>query len=323
MQTFFLVSRYLSDTRPIRALLATLLVLPPCAVAQESEQSGFFGLGWLEQTHEYSTDKADTLAANLDRFFGAERSDLEAAYSSLRLITEARWQENSSVTPKVQLRGRLYLPRINKRLSLILSEDEGEGSSYYNQNPIFQEPQSTHVNVEVNLRDREKYRFDFRVGLRSSLKLRTSMRYRYEDALSDNLSNRLSETVYFIDGTGFGSFTQYQLDRAMNKENLLRWSTEFRSEEGLEGNEWATSLSWFSRYTDNGGLAYFVRMASNSRFDYISEYQTGIRLRRNFARPWLFWEFSPGYQWEKVSAQSPRSASLFAVLRLEMAIGKQ
>lgn len=289
----------------------------------EIEEIDFFGLGWLEQTQAFSTTKADALASQLDRFFGVERSDLEAAYSSLRLITEARWNENEGIEPRLRLRGRLYLPRIDERISLIFSEDRGEGTSYYTQNPIFNEPQSTRVNVEVKLKESAKDRFDFRIGLRSSLKLRTSMRYRYESALSESLANRISETVYFIDGIGFGSFTQYQLDKSLTQDSLVRWSTEYRHEENLDGNEWATSLSLLSRYTEDTGISYFTRMAGNTDHNYVDQYQVGLRLRRNFARPWLFWEFSPGYQWEKLSNTSDRDGSLFAIFRLEMAIGRQ
>jgi hypothetical protein len=309
-------------------LLATLLLclLPATpASAQDAEASndtdGFFGLGWLDQTQAFSSNRADALASDLDRFFGVERSDLEAAYSSLRLIPELRWEEGGA-EPRLRLRGRLHLPRIDERLSLIFSEDQGEGTSYYTQNPIFNEPQSTRVNVEVNLREREKYRFDFRVGLRSSLKLRTSVRFRYESDVSQRLNNRLSQTFYFIDGKGYGSFTQYQLDHSLSSDSLLRWSTEYRHEEKLLGDEWGTSVSWLSRINSNGGLSYFARMGANTDQDYIGIYQVGLRLRQNIARPWLFWEFSPGYQWEKTSEFTPRNGGLFAIVRLEMAIGR-
>lgn len=303
-------------------------MLPPSlALAQGTDQGstadrkGFFGLGWLDQTQAFSSNRADALATDLDRFFGVERSDLEAAYSSLRLIPEIRSEEGGTEM-RLRLRGRLHLPRIDERLSLIFSEDQGEGTSYYTQNPIFNEPQSTRVNVELNLREREKYRFDFRVGLRSSLKLRTSVRFRYESDISQRLNNRLSQTLYFIDGKGFGSFTQYQVDRSLTSDSLLRWSTEYRHEEKLLGDEWGTSLSWLSRINSNGGLSYFARMSANTDQDYIGNYQIGVRLRQNIARPWLFWEFSPGYQWEKASPAGRRNGGLFAIVRLEMAIGR-
>ena len=292
----------------------------PAAV--ELTEEPYFGIGWLDQTQSFGTARADALAQQLDRYFGVERSDLEAAYSSLRLTTEARWQEADYIEPRVRLRGRLHLPRVNERMSLIFSEDQGEGTTYYNQNPAFVEEQSTRVNLEVNLGEHARDRWDFRIGLRSSGRLRTGVRYRYEDGLGRNFFHRLSETIYYIDGTGYGSFTQYQVDRALTPNSLLRWSSEFRAQESLPANEWGSSLSYMFRDSDSSGISVFVGANGNSRDDFVGRYQLGLRLRRNVARPWLFWEILPGYQWEKLSATTPREGGLFAAVRLEMAIGR-
>jgi hypothetical protein len=295
------------------------------AVEQEDtqeERRGFFGLGWLDSTQSFSSTQANALASQLDRYFGVERSDLEAAYSSFRFMPELRWQEGEQFDMRFRLRGRLHLPRIDERISLVFSEDQGEGTSYYTQNPVFDQAQSTKVNMEVNLLDRVKDRVDFRVGLRSNLAIRTSMRYRYESPLSDTLDNRISQTIYFIEDTGLGSFTQYQLDKSLTENSLLRWSNEYRHEEKLKGDEWSTSLFHLSRLGSNGAIGYFVRVAGNTSHNYVELYQVGVRLRRNFARPWLFWEFSPGYQWEQTSNLANRDGSWIASFRLEMAIGR-
>lgn len=306
-------------------LLAMMVALVPVAARaanNDDDEDGFFGLGWLDQTQASFTNRADTLAGRLDRMFGVERSDLEAAYSSLRLGTELRYEEGEGLEPRVRLRGRLHLPRVNERLSLIFSEDKGEGSSYYSQNELLNRPQSTRVNLEVNLSDTDRHRFDFRVGLRSNLKLRTSVRYRFEDALGENMQHRLSETVYFIDDQGFGSFTQYQIDRVLNDTTLVRWSSEFRAQEDLDTLEWGTSLNHVSTYANNIAMSYYARMGGTTDQNYVGEYQIGLRLRRSIARPWLFIEVSPGYSWEKLTDEGRREGSVFGSVRLEMAIGR-
>lgn len=295
---------------------------PAPQVPPEQERDGFFGLDWLDRTQAFTSSRADALANRVDRFFGVERSDLEAAYSSLRFGTEFRYYEGEGFDPRVRLRGRLHLPRLNERISLIFSEDKGEGSSYYSQNELLNEPQSTRVNLEVNLGQTDKHRFDYRIGLRSNAKLRTSVRYRYEDDLTENMQHRLSETVYFIDGTGYGSFTQYQLDRALNDVSLVRWSNEFRAEEDLDGIEWSTSLNHVSSYDNNLAVIYFVSMSGLSDYDYVSRYQVGARFRRSIARPWLFLEVSPAWRWDKEVGSPRRESEFFASVRLEMAIGR-
>lgn len=308
-------------------LLLILPVLPLATLAADSAEAavddskGLFGLGWLDQTRAYSTSKADALALQLDRYFGVERSDLEAPYSSLRLTTELDYKQGDGVDPHVRLRGTLHLPRVDERVRLIFSEDQGEGASYYKQNELLNPQQSTRVNVELKLKETDHHRFDFRVGLRSSLKLRASVRYRYENEISESLQHRFSQTVYFIDGTGYGAFSQYQLDKALDDSTLLRWSNELRAEENLNGREWATSLTHATRFSNASAVSYFARMGGTTAQDYVGVYQVGIRMRRNIARPWLFVEFSPGYSWEKADATSPRKGGVFASIRLEMAIG--
>ncbi|MGV3592152.1 MAG: hypothetical protein ACO1PZ_10725, partial [Gammaproteobacteria bacterium] len=67
------------------------------ALAADNEEDdgisgdGFFGLDWLDRTQAFTSSRADALANRVDRFVGGERSDLEAAYSSLRFGTEFRY----------------------------------------------------------------------------------------------------------------------------------------------------------------------------------------------------------------------------------------
>lgn len=321
-----LASALRSQAPLLLSMLAMVQSSPLFAAEAESEgdpdDEGFFSLDWLDRTQAFTSSRADALANRVDRFFGVERSDLEAAYSSLRFGTEFRYYEGEGWDPRLRLRGRLHLPRVDERISLIFSEDKGEGASYYSQNELLNEPQSTRVNLEVNLGQTDRHRFDYRIGLRSNLKLRTSFRYRYQNDLTENVLHRLSETLYYIDGTGFGSFTQYQIDRALNDISLIRWSNEFRGEEGLDGVEWSTSLNHVSSYDDNVAVIYFVSMSGLSDYDYVSRYQIGARFRRSIARPWLFVELSPAWRWDKDVGSPRRESEFFASVRFEMAIGR-
>jgi hypothetical protein len=303
-------------------LAASLAAIALPITAQEEDKS-IFGLGWLDQTRDFSANRADAMAQSLDRFFGVPRSDVEAAYSSLRFITEARLSELDNNDYRLRLRGTVHLPGITERLRLIFSEDQGEGTTYYSQNELLEKPRSTRLNLELNLGENNNHRIDYRIGLRSSLKLRTSVRYRYTKAVGENWFNRLSQSFYFIDGKGFGSFTQYQLDRTFGNDTILRWSNEVKAEESFDGLEWSSSLQQLWKLSDSGGLSAFVRVAGKTDQDFTGLYQVGFRVRQNIARPWLFWELGPGYSWEKTASHLPREGGAFVVGRLEMAIGRQ
>jgi hypothetical protein len=303
--------------------MASMTAMATPAFSQEEDDKGFFGLGWLDQTRDFSANRADAMAQSLDRFFGVPRSDVEAAYSSLRLITETRMSELDDDDFRVRLRGTVHLPGITERLRLIFSEDQGEGTTYYSQNELLDRPRSTRLNLELNLGENDNHRIDFRVGLRSSLKLRTSVSYRYTKPVGDKYFNRFSQSLYFIDGKGFGTFSQYQLDRSFGNDTILRWSNELKAEESFNGIEWSSSLQQLWRVSDSGGLSAFIRVAGKTDQDFTGLYQVGLRVRQNIARPWLFWELGPGYTWEKTASNLPREGGAFIVGRLEMAIGRQ
>ena len=87
----------------------------------EQEEPAVFGLGWLDQTQSIASNSANGLAMRMDRFFGVQRIDIEAAYSSLRLTTIQSWNDIDDFDTGVRLRGKVHLPRINERISLIFS----------------------------------------------------------------------------------------------------------------------------------------------------------------------------------------------------------
>lgn len=281
-----------------------------------------FGLGWLDDTQAYATDRANTMANQIDRFFGVPRSDIEAAYSSLRLTLINSWSRIDGPEMDLRLRGKLHLPRINERISLIFSEDDGDGSSYYQQGGLDDRQRDTRVNLEFNFLDTLRDRLDFRLGLSSSLKARASVRYRYEQPFAEDYLHRLTQTAYFKDGKGFGSITRYQIDRALGENGLLRWNTDVRFEESFTGAEWNTGLSYSRRESDDSGVIYYGRVSGLSGPDYIAAYDLGVRFRRNIWRPWLFLEVEPGYTWQKEALEAPREHSPYVFLRFEMAIGR-
>ena len=101
--------------------VATNRWYPPPVAEKEQEEPAVFGLGWLDQTQSIASNSANGLAMRMDRFFGVQRSDIEAAYSSLRLTTIQSWNDIDDFDTGVRLRGKVHLPRINERISLIFS----------------------------------------------------------------------------------------------------------------------------------------------------------------------------------------------------------
>lgn len=281
-----------------------------------------FGLGWLDNTQRVSSERVNLLANQIDRFFGVPRSDLEAPYSSLRLSLNNGWTEAEGSEQYMRLRGRVYLPRLNERLSLVFSEDQGEGEDFYNANPTGTSPENTRLNVELNLDEDKNSRLDFRVGLRSSMKLRTSMRYRLDTPFGEKMNHRLTQTFQFIDGRGFGSITRSELNRQITETSLLRWTNDLAFEEEFTGAEIRSELRWTKRVDQQSALAPYARVEAETSPGFISAYVLGLRYRQAIHKTWLFAEVEPSYSWRKQTADLGREGELAILFRIEMAIGK-
>ncbi len=324
--------RLVSSLRHTLACLATslpLLLSPGAAGADNREVEtvdenvpAVFGLGWLDQTQSFASESANALANQLDRFFGVQRSDIEAAYSALRVTATESWNDIDDFDSGLRLRGKVHLPRINERISLIFSEEDGDGTSYYSgNNASIAQQESTRVNLEVNLADESAHRLFFRVGMRSGLKGRVSMRYRYEPVTQGNTINRFTQSIYFKDGDGFGSFSRYQLDHVLNEESLIRWTNDVRFEESFTGSEYTSSLEFLQLRSSQTAMSWYARVNGETSPGFVASYDLGVRIRKNISREWLFLELEPGYTWRKQAYNIAREGTPYIVLRLEMAIG--
>lgn len=257
---------------------------------------------WIDSTHRYVSNSADDLANWIDHFFGSPRDDIESADSSLRLTWENEWEESEGQDTDVRLRGKVHLPRINERLSLIFTDEDGETTSETSEqlDELEGRPESTRVALQYKAREKKRYRIDYRLGLRSSLKTRASIRYRYQLPTSDKTTHRITETLYFIDGEGFGSRTRYEYDYLLKREHLLRWANSARYSEDTDGVEWSSRLILGKRRNDKSALSYFVWTSGETRPQYLTKaYGLGVKYRRNFHRPWLFYELEPAYAWKR------------------------
>jgi len=279
-------------------LISVLLSQP--IYSQEEENTipaeGSFGLGWLDQGQSFASNSVNNFAKTVDRFFGEPRSDLEAAYSTLRITTEYLWRQNNSSDTSLHLRGKIHLPVANERLSLLFSEDEGEGTDFYDQLDIENPNQeSINANLQFNILNKLRNRLDFRLGLRSSLRAKASIRYRYELPSGNDMQHRFANTLYFIDGDGFGSLSRYEIDKALSNTSLIRWGNDFRVEENVSGARWSSQLSYSRQVSDQTALLYYFGINGITQPGFITDYGLGFRFRKNIGRPWLFAELEPGH----------------------------
>ena len=300
--------------------LETSAVEPDEAYAEEGRKQT-----WLDDTHEYVSTSADDFANWIDHFFGSPRDDIETANSTLRLTLENDWEESEGSDSNVRLRGKVHLPRLNERLSLLFTDEDGETTKEEEAlNELTNRPESTRVSLQYTAKEKQRYRIDYRLGLRSSLKARASVRYRYQLPVNEKTTHRLTETLYFIDGEGFGSRTRYELDYLLKEEKLLRWSNSARFAEDTDGVEWTTQLTLGKRRGEKSAISGYTWLRGETRpEDLTTSYGVGLRYRRNFHRPWLFYELEPAYAWKRDEIAADREGVFLFSVRLEILLEQE
>ncbi len=277
---------------------------------------------WFDGGRSYVGTSADGLANWIDSFFSEPRTDIESANSLLRLTYEGQWQEGEGSRENIKLRGKIHLPGINKRLSLVFADEEGDESEVGTDvSRLASSDDDTQLSLQYRALGGARVRVDYGLGVSSSLKGKAKIRYRYQRPWSETTTHRFTETLHFVDGEGFGLRSRYEIDHAIGDNRLVRWDNKAAVAEDINGVEWSTRLSLTQRLNRKSAVSLFTWTNGETRPETLTtSYGLGLAFRRTFYRPWLFLEIEPAYAWRKESAELPRIEEWLFAFRIEMLI---
>lgn len=279
---------------------------------------------WLDMGRRYVTNSTGAVADWIDRFFGAERSDVESAYTAIRLTDGHIWDARTGWTSDTHVRGNVRLPRINHRLSLVFSQEKEDvlggfqpsSSSVPAENN--NDTQGTSGALQYKIKEVGHYRLDFRLGLRSTGKLKTGVRYRYELPINEKVVDRLTETVEFVDGQGYSFDVVVDQDRLIFGDRLVRWSTRAKVGDAFDGVVWSSSLNYADQLSNRAALTHFAWVSGVTQPEALTtSYGIGSRYRRSFYRSWLYFEVGPSYAWIWDGVAGERKGRWQFVFKLE------
>ena len=267
----------------------------------------------LDTSYVYVTQNSDRLAQWIDSFFGARNTDEESADSVLRLLTEYEWDQEQNDDLKIRLRGKVDLPRLNRRLSLVFSEDDDDRRDVL---PDTQR-QDTDVGLVYRVAERERSRLYVSVSTNKSLEFKSSVRYRYVQPIGQSWLARFSERVYYTEDDSFGTLSRADLDYFIDHRHSVRLTADMDYGEETEGAEWGSRASFITRLSDKEAVNYFAAVSGQTDPEFTEAYALGVRYRRNIYRPWMFVEVEPSHVWRKEDADSNRNGGWVMTLRLE------
>lgn len=265
-----------------------------------------------EQTHDSLERGILHQVLRLDDFFGKTDSVKEqrTAYL-LRWRNSLREQQGAGLNFGSTLRANLVLSRINERLQLAISgagkpdqfspslpEDPG--------NPGFDRTfrNTRIVNTELRYQWLRTADTDLFSGAGVDLALPPEFfartRFLKLIRLGDFYLARVGETVFVKNPDGFGETTEFSIERSLDPKTLVRHASSATVSQEIKAVEWGTELSLLRVLTPKSGITVTGGVYGNTSVnDWVTNYRILATYRRNFLRPWLFYELEPQVTWPR------------------------
>ena len=293
----------------------------PFPSAQEAQE-------WTDKRREDVQDQLHEWAHKMDGWFG-EPDPKEPAKASLRVVLDTRWTNDSKtgsdVTVEPRIRGRLQLPVLERRLSLIIGDEDLDDDTFLKQGTTGDTYQAT--NNGDRLIDSRKTRED-----NASIALRWS---RFNDEIEEQLGVKTDVDVGIrsiddpyvkvsIDKDWYegkklvistDSFYRYGLDsehyanaaldlqygKSDNRFINNRTTVRYRNEDNDERKDWDNDLRQVHYLGHEKQLSYGVSASGYFESDKpgVNSYGPAVSYRQPIWREWLYVQTDLNYYNDK------------------------
>ena len=268
-----------------------------------------------------------------DGLFGERNLDAARAAHG-RLEVSTTYSEYYGFKERVRLNVRVELPNLKNRVSAFVGRDDedefvrdrSEGFALRSQFPSIDDRDEWLAGLGYSLPGNDRFRSDFRVGVRNLRETRAFVQYRMRyNAYSDkrNLIHfRL--TPFYNTRDGFGITPGFDYSYVITEKRLLRWSNIGTLSENTEGFDWRSALIHYQSVGEGRGVALesFIRGATASEVS-LREYGARLVYRQPLARQRLFLELVTGYSWPKEEVFEDREGSYLIAAGLELPFGHE
>jgi hypothetical protein len=297
------------------AVGGTLLLLSALAQAQNADEEPVNEAAekeWYDNAHGWVSSSLDDAVDWFDEFFGDPRADIATDASAfVRLRFDGFYSGVDDETDfKVRVKGSADLPRFERKVKLVFNSDADTAIS--GEQLVDQDAESRRtdgdgeagVGLSYLFRDDPRHRFFVTGGLKGGIppEVFVAGRYRYTLLLGSVSRMRLTNTLYWKSDDGFGVSALADFERRPKADTVWRYTLFGDYGEETDGLEWSTKAIWRRRLDNKTAISVRagIRGETEPR-QLLEEGWTAFTYRRNFLRPWLFYEVEPGLSWhEKV-----------------------
>jgi len=279
---------------------------------------------WLDQSHGTLLLRTQKAAIWFDNFFGDSRNEEDPATMRIRFTLGWRGSQHNDNDTFFQVRVKAKLPNLKERLYLELNNEEIEAPTLPLESQELQDTDNV-TGDEYNAvlswlkRTTAKEKVSARIGLRSGSNIYILGRYQRYHNLTRTIKLRLTPDIFIDSGYGSGTRLLGELHYLSGTTGLIRFSAKGQLAHRSEGVEWRSGLSYTHRLANNEAIVWGFYLRGKSSGDYdVDNYSHSVRLRKQFLRPYLFYEVEPFMSWP---ADNGYQTDNGIVLNLQMVIG--
>jgi len=266
----------------------------------------------LDTAFNYVNSRVCQPAIWFDNFFVDERIDEDAnAGSVIRWRNDFSYVEGEGYQYKTRLKARFYLPKVTKRVKLVIESDDED--DLFGLFPSSSDEAENIFALRYDWLNSERTSLNFKITAHPG----AEARFRYTYPISEDLLLRATQKVYQKKKLT-GESTKLDLDYSFSPEFLLRWSNFATYEDDIKGWELGSGLTLYQHISDQQALNYQLSTTGTNRpYHYISNTHMSVTYRQNILRPWFFYELTPEYNWSK-EPDTEREGEFKATIRLEI-----
>ena len=294
--------------------------------------------GYIDRSHAYFDRKINQVVRWFDGLFGDKaRPDKENADIKLKWSNELRAEKGENVKYHSSLRAHLHLPRLQKRVKLVIIEETSDEAV----TPVPIDPGTPAANTPTKANTLRALNMELRyyahdtksayaflaVGSRFVWLPETFVRARLlgRRTLADNTFISPSVTPFWQDRLGFGVTPQLDFGHPFPRDHIFLWANSATVFGNRSGFLWGSEVSLSRILSPVTAIAVAVGANGATRPSLVADrfnlavnnYKITGKYRRNIFRPWLFLELVPETNWRRVEAGNREFIPAFTV-RLEI-----
>ena len=284
-----------------------------CRDEQERPES------WLDRSHSYISERLCEPAAWFDGFFGDARSFEETPIGTfIRVRNSADWDEDGGWGYGLGVSANIMLPRVSDQLRLLVTRDQDVTGEFRDGSDV-RDSDRTRLGLRFIASERARSQFDIDASVGSGLNPELRGRYRLVRGMTSRSLIRATQTGFWERKDGFGITSRLDYEWLPDRDQLIRWTGQGTVSQESEGIDWRTSVIAFRQLTTRTALRSELGIIGYTRPSFeVKEYFAAVRYRRQFLRPWLFFELQPERAWPIDQDTGERSADWRFTLTLEV-----